>query len=93
MSRTSMIVALSCAFALGCVAASQAIVPAYAQQPNARKWQQFCSYRASAFFDPGKLNEDTNADLKAKGAEGWELAGVSIANGNVLEYCFKRPAP
>lgn len=97
MSRSSTVLALACAFVVGCVAASQVIVPAHAQQQpapsGAKKWEQFCSYRMSFSPDMDKVTSEANADLKAKGAEGWELVSASLSNGNILSYCFRRPAP
>lgn len=93
MSRTGFVVAVAGAFVVGCVAAEQVIVPAYAQQPNARKWEQYCSYRMGNMSDAAEVIEKVNADLKTRGAEGWELAGITSHGAMMMEYCFKRPAP
>jgi hypothetical protein len=89
--------ALGFAFVIGCVAgpmAQQAVARAYAQPGPTKRWEQFCSYRKSAYAsNEATLIADANADLKAKGAEGWELASGSFDNGNLVSYCFKRPVP
>jgi hypothetical protein len=96
MTRIQIVLALSAAFVLGCVAApvvSRALAPAYAQPAAARKWQQFCTFRRSSSAQTGAdLIDPVNQDLKEKGDEGWELSGTVDNDGNIITYCFKRPA-
>jgi hypothetical protein len=95
MTRTQTLLALAAAFALGCVAApitAHLLPPAYAQPASVQKWQQFCTFRRSISGSGAELIDPVNRDLQEKGDSGWELTGGIDNGGNILTYCFKRPA-
>ena len=73
---------------------------AQAKSPMTR-WEQWCTYRMININTdgPGPVNvgHSLEPELKARGLEGWELAGISLiwnqgASAEV-HYCFKRPLP
>jgi hypothetical protein len=105
MTHKQTVLSLGIAFVLGCVAApvanQLAIRPAQAAPEGVRKWEQYCSYQRAQLvgWDKlyGALTSTINADLKARGLEGWELASTTpIAGGGTIDgliYCMRRPIP
>ena len=101
MTRNQIALLLVFSFVLGCVVAPMAnqfvVRPASAAPEGARKWEQYCSFQSVRHW-PNKAEEytdPTNADLKQRGLEGWELTSTTAVIGNGytmgLSYCFKRP--
>lgn len=60
--------------------------PTFAPNPAATRWQQYCEHLDD--------DEEANASAQAAGAQGFEIAAVSLHNGNSddLVICYKRPA-
>jgi hypothetical protein len=99
MTHKQMVISLGVAFVLGCavapVANQVAIRPAQAAPEGVRRWEQYCSFQHRQSESIESLTTSVNADLKARGIEGWELASsVPYTWGGTiggLIYCFRRP--
>ncbi|MDC0715637.1 hypothetical protein [Nannocystis bainbridge] len=61
--------------------------PAFPANPAATRWQQYCEHVDG--------DEEANERAQAAGAQGFELAALSLyaSNTDDLVICFKRPAP
>ncbi|WP_434418833.1 hypothetical protein [Nannocystis pusilla] len=59
---------------------------AFPPNPAATKWQQYCEHVDD--------DEEASARAQAAGAQGFEIAALSLyaGNSNDLVICFKRPA-
>jgi len=83
-TRRNLLLAL--VFLAGCAASRvQWVPPALAQTDTGiHRWDYYCT-RVEVSLGQSEP-EDTTAQLKAAGQQGWELVSVSG-----LVYCFKRP--
>jgi hypothetical protein len=73
---------------LGCVAHAF-IQPVRASPPGVPRLEQYCVNRRGA--ELGDLVNEVDADVRNRGAEGYELAAM-VSRGFDLMYCFRRPA-
>jgi hypothetical protein len=102
MNRNQSVLTLCLAFVLGCVAMpitqKYVVRPANAAPEGVKKWEQYCTYKATNHWpnEFGEYGNPANEDMKQRGLEGWEListAPIAVAQGRTvgLSYCFKRP--
>jgi hypothetical protein len=71
--------------------------PAQAAPAGVTKWDQWCTSRSFPYGEFAEALTGLNADLKNRGAEGYEIVTMTEvpSNGGNLHmfYCVRRPIP
>lgn len=76
-------------FVAGCFAATSQMLVPQARAQDSRRFDYYCTYvgQGASAFSKDSIANETGADLKTAGAQGWELVSLDHS----LLACFKRP--
>lgn len=83
MRSMKTVLAVAVGIVVGCGSARYIAPPklAEAQAHTVTRWEYYCVYPATI--------DKLDAEMKAAGAQGWELVGAGGMRGG--DWCFKRP--
>jgi hypothetical protein len=97
MRRSVLILSLTIAFLVGCVATMAArdfVVPPARAGTDPMKWEGMCAFWSDVGIENPSEHASAkgwNSKLAEFGGQGWEPFAVEWEHGSMVSVCFKRP--